>query len=101
VPAARAAALVYDGDVLDHMQAAAKVTLPAADLAGVVVTASTDLPVGAGWMDFLACASGGVNQISAGSQPDYREAGQSRRQHRHARLDDIQRLPQGETRRAP
>jgi galactokinase len=115
VPAARAAASVYDGDVLDHMQAAAKVTLPAADLAGVVVTASTDLPVGAGvsssasltlavvaalaalqhgaapgtadacdlarqaetgelgtgagWMDFLACASGGVNQISAGSQP--------------------------------
>ena len=115
VPAARAAASVYDGDVLDHMQAAAKVTLPAADLAGVVVTASTDLPVGAGvsssaaltlavvtalsalrtgeppdttaacalarqaetaelgtgagWMDFLACASGGVNQISAGSEP--------------------------------
>jgi galactokinase len=115
VPAGRAAASVYDGDVLDHMQAAAKVTLPAASLAGVVVTASTDLPVGAGvsssaaltlavvtalsalrngeppdttaacalarqaetgelgtgagWMDFLACASGGVNQISAGSQP--------------------------------
>jgi len=115
VPAARAAASVYDGDVLDHMQAAAKVTLPAAGLAGVVVTASTDLPVGAGvsssaaltlavvtalsalrtgeppdtatacalarqaetgelgtgagWMDFLACASGGVNQISAGGQP--------------------------------
>ena len=132
VPAARAAASVYHGDVLDHMQAAAKVTLPApADLAGVVVTASTDLPVGAGvsssaaltlavvtalsalrtgeppdtttacalavltsddaatltlndrqqqaetgelgtgagWMDFLACASGGVNQISAGTQP--------------------------------
>jgi galactokinase len=116
VPAARAAASVYDGDVLDHMQAAARVTLPAAaDLAGVVVTASTDLPVGAGvsssaaltlavvtalsalrtgeppgttaacelarqaetgelgtgagWMDFLACACGGVNQISAGSQP--------------------------------
>jgi galactokinase len=116
VPAARAAASVYDGDVLDHMQAAAKITLPAAaDLAGVVVTASTDLPVGAGvsssaaltlavvaalaalqhgdapgtadactlarqaetgelgtgagWMDFLACASGGVNQVSAGTQP--------------------------------
>lgn len=45
VPAARAAASVYDGDVLDHMQAAARITLPAAaDLAGVVVTASTDLP---------------------------------------------------------
>jgi mevalonate kinase len=116
VPAARAAASVYDGDVLDHMQAAARITLPAAtDLAGVVVTASTDLPVGAGvsssaaltlavvaalaalqegnapgtaaacalarqaeagelgtgagWMDFLACASGGVNRISAGRQP--------------------------------
>jgi galactokinase len=116
VPAARAAASAYDGDALDHMQAAAKVALPAAaDLAGVVVTASTDLPVGAGvsssaaltlavvaalaalqhgdapgtaeacalarqaeagelgtgagWMDFLACASGGVNRISAGSQP--------------------------------
>jgi galactokinase len=49
VSAARAAASVYDGDVLDHMQAAARVTLPAAaDLAGVVVTASPDLPVGAG-----------------------------------------------------
>ena len=116
VPAARAAASVYDGDVLDHMQAAAKVTLAsAAELAGVVLTASTDLPVGAGvsssaaltlavvtalaalrrgdapgtaeacglarqaetaelgtgagWMDFLACASGGVNQIWAGSTP--------------------------------
>lgn len=116
VPAARAAASVYDADVLDHMQAAAKVTLPAAaELAGVVVTASTDLPVGAGvsssaaltlavvaaltalrdgdapgaaevcalarhaetteigtgagWMDFLACASGGVNQIWAGARP--------------------------------
>lgn len=116
VPAARAAVSVYDGDVLDHMQAAARMTLSAAaDLAGVVVTASTDLPVGAGvpssaaltlavvtarsalrtgevpgaaaacalarqaeagelgtgagWMDFLACASGGVNQISAGSRP--------------------------------
>ncbi len=113
---ARAAASVYDGDVLDHMQAAARITLPsAADLAGVVVTASTDLPVGAGvsssaaltlavvaalaalrhggapgtasactlarqaetgelgtgagWMDFLACASGGVNQVSAGTRP--------------------------------
>jgi galactokinase len=116
VPAARAAASVYDQDVLDHMQAAARVTLPrAADLAGIVITASTDLPVGAGvsssaaltlavvaavsalqhdhapgsaqvcalarqaetaelgtgagWMDFLACASGGVNQIQAGDQP--------------------------------
>lgn len=116
VPAARAAASVYDHDLLDHMQAAAKVTLPAAaELAGVVLTASTDLPVGAGvsssaaltlavvtalaalhredapgtgeacvlarqaetaelgtgagWMDFLACASGGVNQISAGNTP--------------------------------
>jgi len=117
VPAARAAASVYDHDVLDHMQAAARVTLPAAaELAGIVVTASTDLPVGAGvsssaaltlavvaalsalraeedapgtsevcalarqaetaelgtgagWMDFLACASGGVNQIWAGDRP--------------------------------
>jgi mevalonate kinase len=116
VPAARAAAGVYEHDDLDHMQAAARVTLPdAAGLAGVVLTASTDLPVGAGvsssaaltlavvtslgvltrnatpdliractlarraetgelgtgagWMDFLACASGGVNLISAGSPP--------------------------------
>ena len=116
VPAARAAASAYDGDVLDHMQAAARVTLgEAAELAGVVVTASTDLPVGAGvsssaaltlavvaalsalhwgevpdapaacalarqaettelgtgagWMDFLACASGGVCQVAAGSVP--------------------------------
>lgn len=28
-----------------------------------------ELGTGAGWMDFLACASGGVNQIAAGSQP--------------------------------
>ena len=134
MPAARAAASVYDGDVLDHMQAAAKITLPAAaDLAGVVVTASTDLPVGAGvpssasltlavvaalaalqhgdapgtadacalarqaeagelgtgagWMDFLACASGGVNQVSAGSpaarRPDHRLAGPAGRADRH------------------
>lgn len=116
VPAARAAAPAYDHDVLDHMQAAAKVILSeAAELAGVVVTASTDLPVGAGvsssaaltlavvtalaalrrkrvpdtaeacalawqaetaelgtgagWMDFLACAYGGVNKISAGDTP--------------------------------
>ena len=121
VPAARAAASVYDRDVLvlDHMQAAATITPPAAgELAGVVVTASTDLPVGAGvsssaaltlavvtalsalrtgevpeavaactlarqaetaelgtgagWMDFLACASGGVCQVTAGSAPRLR-----------------------------
>ena len=116
IPAVRAAAGVYGGDELDHMQAAARVTLPrGADLAGVVLTASTDLPVsagvsssasltlavvaaltmlrdgampnlmractlarqaedrelgtGAGWMDFLACANGGVNLISAASPP--------------------------------
>jgi galactokinase len=113
IPAAQAAAAVYDQDDLDHMQAAARVTLPsAADLAGLVLTANTDLPVGAGvsssaaltlavvaalrdgmapdllracslarraeaddlhtgagWMDFLACAYGGVNLISAGRSP--------------------------------
>jgi galactokinase len=49
IPAARAAAGIYDRDDLDYMQAAVRVTLPrAADLAGMVLTASTDLPVGAG-----------------------------------------------------
>jgi galactokinase len=111
VPPARAAAARYAADELDHMQAAARVTLhDAARIAGVVLTASTDLPVGAGtsssaaltlaavtalaalagtapgrdqacelarqaeagelgtgagWMDFLACAHGGVNRIQA------------------------------------
>jgi galactokinase len=116
VPAARAAAGVYERDDLDHMQAAARVTLQdVTGLAGVVLTASTDLPVGAGvsssaaltlavvaalevlvsgavpdlmrsctlarqaeagelgtgagWMDFLACANGGVRAITAGSVP--------------------------------
>jgi galactokinase len=116
VPASRAASAVYDGDVLDHMQAAARVTLgSAAAMAGVVLTVSTDLPVGAGvsssaaltlavvaalaalregcapsllaacrlarkaetgelgigcgWMDFLACAFGGVNQVEASDPP--------------------------------
>jgi galactokinase len=112
VPACRAAAGQYAYDDLDHMQAAARITLrDAASLAGVVLTASTDLPVGAGvsssaaltlaviaaltvlrdgaapelmractlarqaetgelgtgagWMDFLACAAGGVRAITA------------------------------------
>jgi galactokinase len=116
VPASRAAAAVYDADVLDHMQAAVRVTLHDAEaIAGVVLTASTDLPVGAGasssaaltlaavaalaaletgtvpgaaeacglarqaeagelrtgagWMDFLACAYGGVARIEAGDPP--------------------------------
>jgi len=116
VPAARAAAGTYQSDDLDHMQAAARVSLACAEnLAGVVLTASTDLPVGAGvsssaalmlavvaalrllrdgtepdrmlactlarraeteelgtgagWMDFLACACGGVNLISAADPP--------------------------------
>jgi galactokinase len=116
VPAARAAAGVYAGDDLDHMQAAARIALrDAAGLAGVVLTASTDLPVGAGvsssaalmlavvaalgaldagevpdlmractmarqaeagelgtgagWMDFLACAAGGVRAITAADPP--------------------------------
>lgn len=115
VPAARAADSHYDGHVLDHMQAAARVTLRDAELiAGTVLTASTDLPVaaglsssaaltlavvaalggldgdpldlarvcglarqaetgdlgsGAGWMDFLACAHGGVNRVNAGTVP--------------------------------
>jgi galactokinase len=116
VPAARAAAGVYEHDDLDHMQAAARIALhSAAGLAGVVLTASTDLPVGAGvsssaaltlavvtalgvlardeapelmrvctqarqaetgelatgagWMDFLACAAGGVRAITAADPP--------------------------------
>ena len=48
-PAARAAAGVDEHDDLNHMQAAALMALRDADgLAGVVLTASTDLPVGAG-----------------------------------------------------
>jgi mevalonate kinase len=116
VPAGRAAAGQYAYDDLDHMQAAAWITLrDAASLAGVVLTASTDLPVGAGvsssaaltlavvaaltvlrdgaapelmracalarqaeagelgtgagWMDFLACAAGGVRAITAADPP--------------------------------
>jgi galactokinase len=116
VPAGRAAAGQYADDDLDHMQAAARITLrDAASLAGVVLTASTDLPVaagvsssaaltlavvaaltvlrdgaapelmractlarqaetgelgtGAGWMDFLACAAGGVRAITAADPP--------------------------------
>jgi len=115
VPAAQAARRQYDGHVLDHMQAAARVSLRQAELiAGTVLTASTELPVaaglsssaaltlavvaalggltgdpielarvcglarqaetgelgsGAGWMDFLACAYGGVNRVNAGEDP--------------------------------
>ncbi|MEU1629348.1 hypothetical protein ABZ746_29340 [Streptomyces sp. NPDC020096] len=115
IPAAHAAGRHYDGHVLDHMQAAVRVTLGQAELiAGTVLTASTELPVaaglsssaaltlavvaalgglvgdplelarvcvlarqaetdelgsGAGWMDFLACAHGGVNRVNAGEVP--------------------------------
>ncbi|HUZ25366.1 MAG TPA: hypothetical protein VMV07_16545 [Streptosporangiaceae bacterium] len=116
IPASQAAAAQYDGDVLDHMQAAARVVLGTAGaLAGTVLTACTDLPVGAGaassaavslavvaallrlsderpadmdtvcalacqaesgelgsgagWMDFLACAHGGINRIHATTPP--------------------------------
>ncbi|MGW7004175.1 mevalonate kinase family protein [Streptomyces sp. NPDC054933] len=115
VPAAQAAGRHYDGHVLDHMQAAARVSLRQTELiAGTVLTASTELPVaaglsssaaltlgvvaalggltgdplelarvcglarqaetgdlgsGAGWMDFLACAHGGVNRVNAGQVP--------------------------------
>ncbi|GAA1919752.1 mevalonate kinase family protein [Streptantibioticus ferralitis] len=115
VPAAQAAGRQYDGHVLDHMQAAVRVSLRQAELiAGTVLTASTELPVaaglsssaaltlavvtalgglagdpleiaqvcglarqaetselgsGAGWMDFLACAYGGVNRVNAGELP--------------------------------
>ncbi|QMU68733.1 mevalonate kinase [Streptacidiphilus sp. P02-A3a] len=115
VPAAQAAGHHYDGHVLDHMQAAARVSLQQAELiAGTVLTASTELPVaaglsssaavtlavvaalvglagdpielarvcalarqaetgelgsGAGWMDFLACAHGGVNRVNASEVP--------------------------------
>lgn len=115
VPAAQVAEQHYDGHVLDHMQAAAFVSLRQTTMiAGTVLTASTELPVaaglsssaaltlavvaalsglagdrlgparlcalargaetgelasGAGWMDFLACAHGGVNRINAGPTP--------------------------------
>lgn len=119
VPATRAAAGRYDGDALDLMQAAARVALDGVEplLAGTVLTASTELPVGAGvsssaalalaavaavralrdghavgtwaacelahraetielgsgagWMDFLACSSGGVNHVHAGGAQPY------------------------------
>jgi len=45
----------------------------APDTAGVCALArqaeTAELGTGAGWMDFLACAWGGVNRISAGSRP--------------------------------
>jgi galactokinase len=115
VPAAQVAEQHYDGHVLDHMQAAAFVSLRhATTISGTVLTASTELPVaaglsssaaltlavvaalsslagqrpdpahacalahqaetgelasGAGWMDYLACAHGGVNRINAGPTP--------------------------------
>jgi galactokinase len=116
IPASRAAAGNYDGDVLDHVQAAARVVLgPAQALGGTVLSIATDLPVGAGisssaavslaavaalrcladnripeidtvcalarqaecaelesgagWMDFLACAHGGVSRIHATDPP--------------------------------
>ncbi|WP_235482058.1 mevalonate kinase family protein [Streptomyces roseoverticillatus] len=105
----------YSGDQLDYMQAAARVTLKTADqIAGTVLTATTDLPVaaglsssaavtvaavtalsamngaspdlaticrlsraaetgelssGAGWMDYVAVAFGGVSHVSAGDRP--------------------------------
>ncbi|HEX5406300.1 MAG TPA: hypothetical protein VFX16_28835, partial [Pseudonocardiaceae bacterium] len=115
VPIARVAEGHYDSHVLDHMQAATRVALELPErIAGVVLTASTELPVaaglsssaalclaavtaldgldggrpditracrvarraeagdlasGAGWMDFLGCAHGGVNRINAGDVP--------------------------------
>jgi galactokinase len=115
LPAQQAAERHYDGNVLDHLQAAARVTLrDASRIAGTVLTATTDLPVsaglsssaaltlaavaaldglngaaldlntacrlarqaetcelgsGAGWMDFLACAHGGVNRVDSGQIP--------------------------------
>ncbi|WP_327066499.1 mevalonate kinase family protein [Kitasatospora sp. NBC_01302] len=118
LPAQRAAERRYDGDELDHLQAAARVALrEVGRIAGTVLTATTDLPVsaglsssaaltlsavaalaglsgaaldvdavcclarraeagelgsGAGWMDFLACAHGGVNQVDAGEVPGVR-----------------------------
>ncbi|MBB4926048.1 mevalonate kinase family protein [Kitasatospora kifunensis] len=118
LPAQRAAERHYDGDELDHLQAAARVTLrEASRIAGTVLTATTDLPIaaglsssaaltlsavaalaglsggaldvdtvcrlarraetgelgsGAGWMDFLACAHGGVNRVDAGEVPGVR-----------------------------
>lgn len=106
----------YHGDPLELLQAAARIAVAHPDeLSGLVVTVSTDLPVGAGvsssaaltlaavaavlaytrgdepdlrtvcslarraeadelrtgagWMDFLACGYGGVNQIVAATVP--------------------------------
>ena len=116
LPAATVARRHYMGEVLDHMQAAARVTLnDDRHLAGLVITASTESPVaagvassaavtlaacaalsqldgmpwpdlaglcklayqvesdelsiGAGWMDYLACAHGGVNAIDSATPP--------------------------------
>jgi mevalonate kinase len=106
----------YRGEVLEHMQAAARVSVSdPAKLPGLVISAQTELPVAAGvassaavtlaacgaltdldggpsgdvdhlcelaylvesdelevsagWMDYLACAHGGVNAIEGGSRP--------------------------------
>lgn len=106
----------YRGDPLEYLQAATRVVVAHADnSAGLVLTASTDLPVragvsssaavtlaasaavsaltlgtkpdlptvcalaheaetgelqtGAGWMDFMACGYGGVNQVLASTVP--------------------------------
>ena len=116
VPPSSVAMSAYAGDELDHMQAAARATVPnSAALEGVVLVASADLPVGAGlsssaaltlavaaslatlcdgtlpgtealcsiahhaestelhtgagWMDFLACAYGGISRIQASDPP--------------------------------
>ncbi|MDH6111393.1 galactokinase [Kitasatospora sp. MAP12-15] len=111
IPAQHVAERNYNGDVLDYLQAAAWVTLTTPErIAGMMLTASTELPVsaglsssaaltigavaalsglyghrlpplpacqlareaetgelgtGAGWMDYLACAYGGVNHVDA------------------------------------
>jgi mevalonate kinase len=116
LPATVVARRRYLGEVLDHMQAAARVTLGSdGQLPGLVLTASTaspvaagvassaavtlaacaaltcldgtaepdvgllcelayqvestELRVGSGWMDYLACAHGGVNAIESTTPP--------------------------------
>ncbi|GAA1894324.1 hypothetical protein [Streptantibioticus ferralitis] len=58
VSVAKAAGRHYDGHVLDHMQAAARVSLKQAEqIAGLVLTASTELPVAAGLSSSAALTS--------------------------------------------
>ncbi|GHF38851.1 hypothetical protein GCM10010218_20120 [Streptomyces mashuensis] len=118
IPAEQVAEGKYSGDQLDYMQAAVRVTLKTADqIAGTVLTATTDMPVaaglsssaavtvaavtalsamngtspdlaticrlsraaetgelgsGAGWMDYVAVAFGGVSHVTAGDRPGAR-----------------------------